>query len=98
MAQRSSLSVGTISGSVDGGSYEQRGEFAAATELRRLFPGIADPAQARECARTIRRLEAAAAATGEADAQGAAVTSDALTSDRRTKSIVVATPAYISNH
>jgi hypothetical protein len=33
--------------------YEQRGEFAAAVELRRLFPGITDNAQARECARTI---------------------------------------------
>jgi hypothetical protein len=32
--------------------YEQRGEFAAAIELR-LFPGITDNAQARECARTI---------------------------------------------
>ena len=27
--------------------------FAAAVELRRLFPGITDNAQARECARTI---------------------------------------------
>lgn len=33
--------------------YEQRGEFAAAVELRRLFPGITDNAQARACARTI---------------------------------------------
>ena len=33
--------------------FEQRGEFAAAIELRRLFPGITDNAQARECARTI---------------------------------------------
>jgi hypothetical protein len=33
--------------------YQQRGEFAAAIELRRLFPGITDNAQARECARTI---------------------------------------------
>jgi hypothetical protein len=33
--------------------YEQRGEFSAAVELRRLFPGIADYAQARECVRTI---------------------------------------------
>ena len=33
--------------------YEQRGEFAAAIELRRLFPGIADNAQARACAHTI---------------------------------------------
>jgi hypothetical protein len=33
--------------------YQQDGEFAAAVELRRLFPGITDTAQARECARTI---------------------------------------------
>jgi hypothetical protein len=33
--------------------YEQRGEFAAAVELRRRFPGITDNAQARGCARTI---------------------------------------------
>ena len=33
--------------------YEQRGEFAAAVELRRLFPGITDNAQARACAHTI---------------------------------------------
>ena len=33
--------------------YEQRGEFAAAIELRRLFPGITDDAQARKWARTI---------------------------------------------
>ena len=33
--------------------YQQRGEFAAAIELRRRFPGITDNAQARECARTI---------------------------------------------
>jgi hypothetical protein len=33
--------------------YEQRGEFAAAVELRRRFPGISDNAQARECARAI---------------------------------------------
>ena len=34
-------------------AYEQRGELSAAVELRRLFPGITDNAQARECARTI---------------------------------------------
>jgi len=34
-------------------AYEQRGEFAAAVELRRLFPGITDNTQARECVRTI---------------------------------------------
>ena len=33
--------------------YEQRGEFAAAIELRRLFPGLIDNAQARAWARTI---------------------------------------------
>jgi hypothetical protein len=34
-------------------AYEQRGEFSAAVELRQLFPGITDNAQARECVRTI---------------------------------------------
>jgi hypothetical protein len=34
-------------------AFEQRGEFAAAVELRRLFPGVTDTAQARECARAI---------------------------------------------
>jgi hypothetical protein len=33
--------------------YQQRGEFSAALELRRLFPGITDNAQAREWARSI---------------------------------------------
>ena len=33
-------------------TYEQRGEFSAAVELRQLFPGI-DNAQARLCVRTI---------------------------------------------
>ena len=33
--------------------FQQRGEFAAAVELRRRFPGITDNVQARECARTI---------------------------------------------
>jgi hypothetical protein len=33
--------------------YEQRGEFAAAVELRQRFPGITDNAQVREWARTI---------------------------------------------
>ena len=34
-------------------TYEQRGEFSAAVELRRRIPGIPDNAHARECARTI---------------------------------------------
>jgi hypothetical protein len=34
-------------------AFERGGEFSAAMELRRLFPGITDTAQARECARTI---------------------------------------------
>jgi hypothetical protein len=33
--------------------FEQRGEFSAAVELRRMFPGIRDTAQARECVRII---------------------------------------------
>jgi hypothetical protein len=34
-------------------TFEQRGELSAAIELRRLFPGVTDTAQARDCARTI---------------------------------------------
>jgi hypothetical protein len=34
-------------------AFEQRGEFAAAIELRQRFPGITDTAQARKWARTI---------------------------------------------
>ena len=33
--------------------FQQSGEFAAAIELRRRFPGIIDNRQARECVRTI---------------------------------------------
>ena len=34
-------------------AYFERGEFAAAVELRRHFPGIADNENARVCARAI---------------------------------------------
>ena len=34
-------------------AFDQGGEFAAAVELRRLFPGVTDTAEARECARAI---------------------------------------------
>ena len=34
-------------------AYEEGGEFAAAIELRRYFPGIRDSANARLCAPTI---------------------------------------------
>jgi hypothetical protein len=34
-------------------AFEQRGEFAAAVELRRLFPGVTDNTRARACARII---------------------------------------------
>jgi hypothetical protein len=34
-------------------AYEEGGEFVAACELRRYFPGIGDNANARLCARTI---------------------------------------------
>ena len=33
--------------------FEQRGELSAVAELRRLFPGVTDNRQARECVRTI---------------------------------------------
>ncbi len=34
-------------------TFEQRGELAAAVELRRMFRGIDNMRQARECVRTI---------------------------------------------
>ena len=34
-------------------AFEQRGELSAVVELRRLFPGVTDNAQARACVRTI---------------------------------------------
>jgi hypothetical protein len=34
-------------------AFDQGGEFAAAIELRRRFPGITDIGRARQCARTI---------------------------------------------
>jgi hypothetical protein len=34
-------------------ALEQRGEFSATIELRRMFPGIRDVQQARECVRII---------------------------------------------
>jgi len=34
-------------------AYEQGGEFSAAIELRRIFPGIVDNEKARMCARSI---------------------------------------------
>src|SRR5271167_1221198 len=34
-------------------AFDRGGELSAAMELRRLFPGITDNAQARECARTV---------------------------------------------
>jgi hypothetical protein len=34
-------------------AVERGGEFAAAVELRRLFPGVTDNTEARACARTI---------------------------------------------
>jgi hypothetical protein len=43
-------------------TYEQRPEFSAAVELRQLFPGITNNAQARLCVRTTAGLAAAAKA------------------------------------
>ena len=34
-------------------AFDRGGEFAAAVELRRRFPGVTDNERARECARTI---------------------------------------------
>ena len=50
-----------------GAAFEQRGEFAAALELRQRFPGITDNAQARKWVRTIADWKPPTAATGEAD-------------------------------
>jgi hypothetical protein len=33
--------------------FQQHGELSAVVEMRRLFPGITDNRQARECGRTI---------------------------------------------
>ena len=41
-------------------TYEESGEFAAAIELRRHFPGITDNNEARRCARAIAGWTAAA--------------------------------------
>jgi hypothetical protein len=40
-------------------AFDRGGEFAAAVELRRLFPGVTDTAKVRDCAHH-RRLEATA--------------------------------------
>lgn len=34
-------------------AFQQRGELSAVVELRRLFPGVVDNTQARECVRII---------------------------------------------
>jgi hypothetical protein len=34
-------------------AFDRGGEFSAAVELRRLFPGVTDNLEARECARAI---------------------------------------------
>ncbi len=34
-------------------AFQQSGEMSAVVELRRLFPGVTDNVQARECVRTI---------------------------------------------
>ena len=34
-------------------AFDRGGEFAAAVELRRLFPGVTDMTEVRECACTI---------------------------------------------
>lgn len=42
-------------------AWDSGGELAAAVELRRLFPGIADMANARRCARIVAGWTAAPA-------------------------------------
>jgi hypothetical protein len=43
--------------------FEQEGELSAAIEVRRLFPGITDNAEARTCARTVAGWKPMPAAT-----------------------------------
>jgi hypothetical protein len=38
-------------------AFDRGDELSAAVELRRLFPGVTDMAEARECARTIAAWE-----------------------------------------
>jgi hypothetical protein len=38
-------------------AFDRGGELSAAVEFRRLFPGVTDMAEARECARTIAAWE-----------------------------------------
>jgi hypothetical protein len=45
--------VSEIDAAVIRAAFDQGGELSAAVELRRLFPGITDIAQARSVARTI---------------------------------------------
>ena len=45
VTEAEAAAIGTI--------FHEKGEFSAAVELRRLFPGITDAEQARECVRTI---------------------------------------------
>jgi hypothetical protein len=49
-------------------AFDHGGELSAAVEMRRLFPGVTDNAQARECARAIAAGEAPA---GQAARQAA---------------------------
>jgi hypothetical protein len=74
--------------------YQQRGEFAAAIELRRRFPGITDNALARMWPRTIAGWKPSAA--GEADAETAAVTAGALTGLATGAGAVLAAPRSTS--
>jgi hypothetical protein len=54
-------------------TFDQGKEFAAAVELRRLFPGITDTEQARACARTIAGWKPLGAAAALACAPAQAV-------------------------
>jgi hypothetical protein len=48
-------------------AYDSSGEFPAAIELRRRFPGITDNAKARECVRIIAGWTPVAAPTVDGD-------------------------------
>ena len=66
--------------------YEQQGEFAAALELRQRFPWHRRQRAARACARTIASWKPLRAV--ERTHEGAAVTSDRLTGNRRGSTLI----------
>jgi hypothetical protein len=52
-------------------AFEQHGEFAAAVAVRRMFPGITDSNQVRDCVRIIAGWRALSARKGAVRKQAA---------------------------